>query len=785
MTDLPFRKVNITIVGLVQGVGFRPYVARLAQKWRVHGEVRNDGGAVNINAAAPPASLDAFINDLTRDPPENSEIIHMSVEENGLFEQETGNEPEGFRIVESVEGRKDIIILPPDLPVCDTCLAEMHDPNDRRHLHPFISCTNCGPRYSIINSAPYDRQNTSMDIFPLCESCGQEYEEKDNRRLHAQTVSCHDCGPALLLLSETGLVKGHETLDKAVSLLKDEGILAVKGIGGYHFICNPSSDRAVLDLRRMKAREQKPFAVCYPDMIAVKRHHEVSAREEELLRSKARPIVLLERKDFLCGDNLHEDPEHGHSCAISRYVSQNSRYTGAFLPYTPVLHMITEQFGPVVATSANITDSPIIFRDRDIREFKSPYLKGILTHGREIVTNQDDSVAWVVNGEAQVLRRSRGYVPLPVHISSLGAADMDTTVFAAGGHLKSTFCFQKGHYAFLSQYLGDLGSLESYDAYRENVAHMKDLLRLEPVLAVCDLHPDYQSTDFVRESGMEYIGVQHHHAHTAAVMAEHGLTDPVIGVSFDGTGYGTDGAVWGGEFLICNEENFTRAGHLKYMPILAGDESMRDVAKTAICFLEGLELGGIIADERYPVIKAALKKGFGVIPTSSMGRLFDAVSAILGLCSYSRYEGEAAILLENAASSILRNGSFPYEMNFDIIKRDGTFVLDSGRMLNTLVEAHQKGESAASLALGFHRAVVNAVIGVCGGLREEYSIGIVALSGGVFQNRILAEEITYGLLREGFRVYSGREIPPNDSGISLGQAYIGMKTLMRRKEKEV
>jgi len=789
MEDMTVKGLGITLYGLVQGIGFRPYVARIAEEWHISGSVINDGGAVSIKAFAPSCVLEGFLKALLNNLPENAQVVYVRTH---LLED--GTSGSGFAILESGEQEDQLVILPPDLPVCDHCLDEMKDPADRRYRHPFISCTHCGPRYSIMRAFPYDRHNTSMEAFPLCPSCETEYRRLEDRRFHAQTVSCMDCGPYLRLTipphamhhgdatesaHDASLSSGSphdapvspegmrvyergEALDKAIEILKNNGILAVKGIGGYHLITSPWSDQAVSNLRLMKAREQKPFAVCFPDMASIRAHCKVSREEETLLAAKAFPIVLLEKRT---------DSEK----SFSPLVCMSSRYQGAFLPYTPILHLLTEALGPLVATSANLTESPVIYRDEEIRAFTSPYLSGILTHDREIVTGQDDSVAWVVNHTPQLIRRARGYTPLPIYMPSHEKAF--GTVFAAGGQLKSTFCFAKGPFAYLSQYMGDLDSEASFITYKRNYAHMAVLLRMKPELAACDLHPDYMSTAFAQKLGIPLVRVQHHHAHTAAVMAENGLQGPVIGVSFDGTGYGDDGAIWGGEFLICEKANYTRVGHLRYVTMLMGDESMKDAGKTALCYLTKLGCGNVTGDDRYETVRAAIRARVNTLKSSSMGRLFDAVSALLGISCYNRYEGEAPILLENEAVHALMKGAAGLNLGFDIHLEDGMLIMDPETLLRTLISARQQGVAQDILALAFHRAVIEGTAEICHRLKHQTGISQVALSGGVFQNRIIAEGLHKRLLDMGFRVYSGIMAPPNDSGICLGQAAIGMEVL--------
>jgi len=848
---------RITIYGLVQGIGFRPYVARLAMNYGITGEVCNWGGAVRILASAPATFLDGFLDELQQAPPPLSEILHIKIDnitseeyEKALSEGNASHDK--FHIVESREEEAPLVMLPPDLPVCEACLAEMKDPDNRRHKHFLISCTHCGPRYSIIKKSPYDRINTAMDKFDFCPECYKEYTDPKSRRFHAQTVSCHHCGPQIELTvfksipenrPETGTngksgnfitYPGEEGFEKAVELLRKGHILAVKGIGGYHFIASPYMDDTVKALRELKHREQKAFAVCFSSLEEIKEYGEVSKEEEALLLSKARPIVLLKQKE--------------HLRPFSKEVCKQSRYIGAFLAYTPILVELCERLGPLIATSANLSDSPIIHREADILsyprysgypgekshpsqsnhsglpgqlslpsvpgytsrssednqcsedtdhqhnrsfDYKSssgfqftedesrPCFAGVLSHDREIMVSQDDSVAWVVNKKPQLIRRARGYTPLPLFLQAFEDYD-GPSVLATGGELKSAFCLQKGPMAYVSQYLGDLGRSSSLDIYKENLRHMKELLKITPGIVACDLHPDYATTRLAQELELPVIRVQHHHSHIASVMAEKGLEGPVIGLSFDGTGYGTDGSIWGGEFLICEKGSFTRVACLKPVQMLMGDESMKDCLKTSTAYLHAYGLKEAVLDERYPIISKALDMKINTIMSSSMGRLFDAISSILGLCQFNSYEGEAAILLENAAwraTGRIRDNIVPQA--FDIINENDLLSLDAGPFLKALAEEKAKGNMEDSRkcfwALAFHRALAQGVMDILEKLSESTGIKEVVLSGGVFQNRILTEDLLQRIENKGYRGHINSLVPTNDGGICLGQAYVALE----------
>ncbi|WP_313259354.1 carbamoyltransferase HypF [Lacrimispora sp.] len=750
---------KIKVYGIVQGVGFRPLVYRTAKQYGIKGTVRNVGGYVEIVAQSEKEVLGRFFADLKENKKGGYEIIRMEAEELPFMELED------FVIIESGSSAE-ILVIPPDLPVCPECMRELSDASDRRYQNPFTSCMSCGPRYTIIEDLPYDRNRTSMDDFSMCGACREEYTSPESRRFHAQTISCNDCGPYLIYQDKEddhgGLLE-KEAFEKTIEVLSQGGIVAVKGIGGYHMVCSPFLEDTVKRLRKLKGREEKPFAVMFPVISEIRKYCVVSEEEETLLESKARPIVLLAMKQ----DSMAPSTGNG------------SIYCGSFLPYTPLQHMLTEKLGPLIMTSANSSGQPIIREDGPMLALSSPYLNGVLYNERRIVRSVDDSVAKIIEGKPQMIRRSRGYVPYPVFLSKEEGRGEDWTntgIFAAGGDLKAAFCLcQKGR-AVVSQYFGDLEEDAVMEEYQRSYADLTRLFQMVPGLAVCDLHPNYHSARFAEALGLPVLKVQHHHAHIASVLAEHDLKGPVIGVAFDGTGYGTDGNIWGGEFLVCEERDFIRAAHVSMFPILGGDGSMRDARKTAACYLLHAGLEAYIRDERIGVIKAALEHNVNTVLTSSMGRLFDAAASVLNIGHENRYEGECAILLEKEAVLAERKAVKPTDICFGINEREGILELDPRPVFKALCSMRNK-EETGSLALGFHLALAQAVAAICERLRSKYSSNAAALSGGVFQNALLAGH-TVRLLREkGFNVYLNQAVPPNDGGVSLGQAYLGNKYL--------
>jgi len=748
------RKITerVKIWGIVQGVGFRPFVAKVAKRYGMKGEVSNIGGLVEITVTDTRKHITEFIKELEIEKPAPAEIVHISREET------EARSFDSFAITKSGEGDDEPAMIPADLAMCPDCLREMCDPEDPRYMHPFISCMVCGPRYTIIDRIPYDRENTSMSEFPMCEFCRSEYEDIDNRRYHAQTISCHDCGPQMDYKLNGDHDSDKPPLEKAAALLREGRVVAFKGVGGYNLIANPLDLGAVGDLRQIKHREQKPFAIMFKDIQQVRAWCLVDEVEEKLLLSSARPIILLERRN---SEELQNNKPSNY-----REI-ERSRFIGAFLPSMGAQYILLDMFGgPLIMTSANTSDMPIIKDEDAMFEMmeNEPLIEEAFYNDREIKVSVDDSVVRVIDGQPQMIRRSKGYVPVPMYVEGGGEQ-----IFAAGAQMKNSFALSKGPFVYMSQFFGDVDTVESQTIYETNVKRMSELFRIEPKKVVCDLHPLYYTTrfaeEYAKENSLPLLRVQHHHAHVASVMAEHNISDEVIGVSFDGTGYGTDGAIWGGEFLICEDAEFKRACHLKYVKMIGGDESVRDGWKSALSYMyawkngymearadneisvdigdiiEYAEVNGTLDEEDTELPQRALEKGINVISSSSMGRLFDGVSAMLGICMSNSYEGQCAIMLEDAAARA-KNGS---------------------------------SDDADGLAYEFHLRIANMIKTQCIRIWDDVGIHKVALTGGVFQNKILMEE-TLSLLREaGFKPFYNISVSPNDGGIALGQSYIAMK----------
>lgn len=743
---------RVTVLGVVQGVGFRPFVAWLAREHGVTGSVWNEQGHVVIDVYGAQGAVDAFVRDIEARKPPASDI--RRIERRALPAPDAP--PAGFSIAESGDAGDGPVMPCPDLAVCDACVAEMHTPGDPRFQNPFISCTHCGPRFSVMRGVPYDRENTAMDRFPMCPLCGRQYRDPSDRRYHAQTVCCNACGPKLFYHSGERVSEGGRALDGAVEALSGGGIVAVKGIGGYHLACSPYDDRAVAALRAAKGREHKPFAVMFPDMASVRAHCAVSDEEEALLKSAPRPIVLLFK-----GKKV-----------VAPGVCGTSAFLGAFLPYTPLQHLMLRRGGPLVMTSANATAAPLIIEDEAMLRFsrEHPEVRGVLFHDREILRRLDDSVAAVDLGRPRVIRRARGYVPSALPVPFCGS------LLAYGAQEKNTVCLCRDGYAYLSTEIGDLDSLETECVFERTIEDMQSLLRIAPVVSVCDMHPGYLSAWHAGRAARPCVKAQHHHAHIVSVIAEHALEGPVIGVAFDGTGYGTDGTVWGGEFLVVTGQGFARAGHLKPVKFLGGDESVRQGWKSALCaaFDAGLPPSG---DPREAVVRAALQSGVHTILSSSMGRMFDAVSAMLGVCAVSAYDGQCAIELENAAWRAAARGGAAAEPLAYALSEGSAAVLDLAPCFREIDALLRRGADADALAWRFHETVARAIVGVCESIAKRQGVRTVALSGGVFQNRLLLGRVVPLLRVAGFDVYWNERVPSGDGGVSLGQALIGLISL--------
>ena len=764
------QRRRVTVRGVVQGVGFRPFLYTLATSLELAGHVTNTEDGVVAEVEGDHSAVARFCDRIAQQAPPLALVESVEHEQVPL----TGGS--GFAIVASRSQGSSRTLVSPDTATCAACLAEMADPGDRRHRHPFITCTHCGPRFTIVTGLPYDRAHTTMAGFPMCADCAREYTDPGDRRFHAQPVSCRACGPRLSLVyasprADTDVDPIHE----ARALLTAGAILAVKGIGGYHLACDAGNSQAVSALRSRKGRGDKPFAVMVKSLADIEHLVHISPPERALLTGGVRPIVLLRRRiDVLPGEY-----------ELSDAVAPGSPDLGLMLPYTPVHHLLLglpgDPDGPraLVMTSGNVAGEPIVTDDAEALERLASLADAWLTHDRPIHVPCDDSVLRVCDGERMTVRRARGYAPLPVSLPvSVGPS------LAVGGDLKNTFCLGEGRKAWLSAHIGDMDDLQTQHAFARAERQLESITGVQPGLLAADRHPGYRSGQWAQRhaNNRAVVRVQHHHAHVAAVMAEHGLdgSRPVIGVAFDGTGYGDDGAVWGGEILLADYDTYRRLGHLAYVPLPGGDAAVSRPYRMALAQLReaGIawtdDLPSVIAcphDERR-VLERQLERSLNCVPTSSMGRLFDAVSSLAGVCHQVGYEAQAAIELEAAALRGAVDGDgagYRFALSPDTSE---PMTADPGPVVRAVVDDVRAGAEPAVIATRFHAGVADLVRRMCAVARERHGTDTVVLTGGVFANVLLSSACARGLGQDGFRVLRACEVPPNDGGLALGQLMI-------------
>jgi hydrogenase maturation protein HypF len=752
------KRARLNLSGIVQGVGFRPFVYRLAKEYRLNGFVANNEKGVEIEIEGDDRAISHFIDDIKRKKPPLASIERIKVTFLPL------NSYRGFEIRESIREGEASTLIPPDIAVCDDCLGELFDPADRRYHYPFINCLNCGPRYTIIESLPYDRQRTVMSVFEMCPDCREEYHDPGNRRFHAQPNACACCGPKVFLVDKEGNELAGDPIVTASLLLKKGSIVAVKGLGGFHLAVDAENEQAVAELRRRKDRPAKPFAVMSPRLSEVRRYALVSEEEEALLASAERPIVLLKKKK--------ESP-------LSSLISPDSSFIGAMLPYTPLHYLLLSPgFTALVMTSGNLSEEPIVKENEEALSRLIDIADYFLLHDRDIARRTDDSVAGVIDGSPIIVRRSRGYVPgsirLPLEAGS---------ILAVGGQMKNTICLTRGELAFLSQHLGELETPRTVDFFTDAIEDLKKLLGIKPEAVAYDLHPGYESTRFALSlGGIPRIGVQHHHAHIASVMAEHRLQGPVLGLSLDGTGYGEDGKIWGGELLLVTYDDFKRLGHFRYFGLPGSEKAIKEPYRSGISLLYDA-FGEDIYSLPLPVVRdrkeselnliiEMLKKGINSPLTSSCGRIFDGVAAIIGLKEEISYEAQAAVLLEMVSERV--EDGYPFE----ITGEDDRLIFEIKPIINGVVKDLVSAVPPGVIGGRFHKTLISLFTEALRLARDKTGLNRVALSGGVFQNRIIVSELPRLLSRLGFEVYRNHLVPPNDGGISLGQAAIAA---VRRK----
>jgi hydrogenase maturation protein HypF len=741
---------RIRVEGVVQGVGFRPYVYSLAIRYGLAGLVGNDTTGVFIEVEGGSRALAAFRAALPREAPPQAVIERVTAHDVAAVGDTE------FVIVTSVAAGARQTLISPDTATCPDCLRELFDPGDRRYRYPFINCTNCGPRFTIIRDVPYDRPLTTMADFPLCDACAREYDDPTNRRFHAQPVCCAQCGPTLRVIERDGTTLPGDPISVTAGLLSDGAVLAIKGLGGYHLAADAESDAAVKALRTRKHRADKPFALMVPDLEAAHALCQIEAAEADVLTCPSRPIVMLRRRA---------------GARVAAAVAPDNRFLGLMLPYTPLHHLLARQFGrPFVLTSGNVSDEPIAYDDAEAFAHLSGIADAFLTHDRSIHTRTDDSVIRVWHGRDYPIRRSRGYVPRPLTMP----VTFRRPVLACGAELKNTFCVAKDRHAFVSHHIGDLENYETYRSFTEGIAHFQRLFDIRPQLVVHDLHPEYLSTKYAQQlDGVELLGVQHHHAHVAACLVDNGAAGPAIGVAFDGLGYGTDNTIWGGEFLVADLVSFERHGHLSYVPLPGGAAAIRQPWRMAAAYLDAA-YGGAPPEldvqrrntTRWSTVVSLARTGVNSPLTSSAGRLFDAVAAILGVRDDINYEGQAAVELEQLAD--------PDESTAYLADLTSThpFEVDGGGFVRAVAEDLDAGVRPYTIAARFHRGVAEAIASGVDRVRELTGLRTVALSGGVFQNAVLLDATAHLLERRGLRVLTHHRVPTNDGGISLGQAAI-------------
>ena len=751
-------RLAVRVEGIVQGVGFRPFVHGLATTLGLSGSVANDARGVTIEIEGEAPSIERFLATLEHGAPPLATIERVSRREIPT----TG--VRGFAIESSAADGQRVALVSPDVATCDECLREIFDPADRRFQYAFTNCTNCGPRFTIVRDLPYDRATTTMAGFTMCDACAREYHDVRGRRFHAQPIACASCGPRLTLLDPEGRRVSDAPIPAAAALLRNGAIVAIKGLGGFHLAVDAANHAAMTRLRARKHRDEKPFAVMAGDLDGARALAVVDPAEARLLTDPRRAIVLLRRRD---------------RAALSPAVAPANRYVGVMLPYTPVHHVLMRQLdAPIVLTSGNVSDAPIAYRDDDARERLGTIADAFLTHDRAIQIRTDDSVVRVVRGAPAILRRSRGHAPRPVSL----AWDVGRPLLACGAELKNTICVARGRHAFVSHHIGDL---EHYDAYRsfvEAIAHFQRLFDVQPEVIAHDLHPDYLSTKWALEQGgVELVGVQHHHAHIASCMADNDERDRVIGVAFDGLGYGVDGTLWGGEFMVADLDGFERCGSLVPVPMPGGAAAIREPWRMAAVHLAevfGPNLPPLDVTRRHgrqweTILGLAAARAHAPL-TSSAGRLFDACAALLGVRDRISYEGQAAIELEQLAD--------PAETRTyaaDLTAGDGGFAFRGSDLIRAAAEDLVVGRSPSSIAARFHNGVADMIAAGCRAARDRFGLDTVALSGGVFQNALLVERSVERLEALGFRVLLHRRVPPNDGGISLGQAVVAGQRVAR------
>ncbi len=792
---------RIEVSGIVQGVGFRPYIYRLATGRHLSGNIRNTSAGVTIEIQGPIETVQDFIDRLPAEAPPLARITGFTVDDVAWVVPASGDSEQDFRIIHSHEGEEVRTLISPDVAICADCLREMFDPQDRRFRYPFINCTNCGPRFTIIRDIPYDRPSTSMAKFPMCAACLAEYENPLDRRFHAQPNACWECGPSVELWDKAGkkIPCGDPVVEAASALLAGQ-VVAVKGLGGFHLAVDATNPAAVELLRQRKRRVEKPFAVMVPDVQAAERICELDDAGRKALQSIQRPIVLL--KKVLLEKVLlpKAAPAKKTARMIPEAVAPFNRYLGVFLPYTPLHYLLLAQgrFDALVMTSGNLSEEPIAIDNHEAVKRLNGLADYFIVHNRDILLRCDDSVVRVAGGVTRQLRRSRGFVPVPVFLR-----DDQPLVLAVGGELKNTICLTKGRHAFLSQHVGDLENVESYSFFHEAIEHLGRILEIQPQVIAYDLHPDYFSTKWALQqnemAGIGVIGVQHHHAHIASCMAENHLAGRVIGFALDGTGYGTDGKIWGGEVLVAGYESFERAAHFENVPLPGGAAAIREPWRMAVSYLAH-HFGRDFLQLDIPFVRGLdrkktdfllrmMEQGVNSPLTSSCGRLFDAVAALIGIRREVNYEAQAAIELEMAMGSTAVEPSEEVESSeiespevrsagddtaypLTLVPDGENWIISTRPLFEALLDDLGRNIPIGMISRRFHNGLVVGFVELAMLLRNKTTLNRVCLSGGTFHNVYLAQRLEARLSVAGFEVFTQKEVPSGDGGLSLGQALV-------------
>lgn len=752
------KRIRLKTRGLVQGVGFRPFVYNLANKYSLAGWVRNDAFGAVMEIEGEETSLGNFLSSLTKEAPPLADISSLH---RYFIEPKKSKK---FKILKSESHERKFVNILADVATCPDCLKELSDSSNFRYEYPFINCTNCGPRFTIIRGVPYDRDKTTMEKFIMCSACRLEYNNPEDRRFHAQPIACPKCGPKLTLLNNQGArVRCLNEIEKAKELLKEGRILAMKGLGGFHLAVDALNKEAVSKLRQRKLRVDKPFALIADSIETIKQFCLVNKEEENLIISAKRPIVILRKKE---------------NCLIPEDAAPKQKYLGFMLPYSG-LHQLLLKPGnktekickALVMTSGNVSDEPIAYKNEEALKRLSKIADYFLLHNRDIYMRVDDSLTRIIKNKEYLIRRSRGYAPqaikLPFKLKP---------ILACGAELKNTFCLTKDNQAFLSHHIGDLKNLETLKSFEKGISHFKEIFNLKPEIIAHDLHPEYLSTKYALSMPrVKRVAVQHHHAHIVSCMVDNGIREKVIGVAFDGSGYGTDGNTWGGEFLIATTKDFKRAAHLKYIPLPGGDKAIEEPWRMGIAYLYSaykddfsrlnLDLVKFLSNKNWPLLKQILEQKINAPFTSSVGRLFDAVSSILSLRYKVNYEGQAAVELEMIAS-----GDVKTAYNFVVGKNKESLIIDPGKIIKGIVEDLGEKVSISVISAKFHNTLALIILKVCKMLRASEKLNKIALSGGVFQNTFLLNRTIEMLKKNNFEVFTHHQVPSNDGGICLGQA---------------